>query len=826
MIKRIITFLAVALALVQATHAQTEKLDYYFGADVAFDASIPSPEEFLGYPIGSRITEHSRINAYFEKLAELSDRTRLLEIGRTHENRKIQVLVVSSPEHIRDLDQYKKAREAVRQGKKPDSPLIVFLGYAVHGNEISASEAALLSAYYFTAAQTDQVRRQLEEGIYFIDPVRNPDGQERFASWINSNTSVNGYNTSRYDREHTEGWPRGRGNHYWFDLNRDWVNLVHPESRARVALYQDWLPHVQADHHEMGTNSTFFFEPTDPDGNESRFVPSSTYELNRRFADYFARALDKIGSFYYTKESYDNRNPNFGSTYPDYNGGVGILFEQGSSRGLQQESDNGLVTLPFTIRNQLVTTIATVDAAHGNREALFDLQEEFFTPERPSRGSARAYIVGDSHDATRLHKFVRLLLDHRLEVYENPNDVVVNDVTYEKGKSYLIPAGQPNRALVGIIFDDINEYPEEVVDKLGYGAGFSVAYSTGLSYDETNASLGNRVATAPVAHPPHLQSSEYAYLIDYRDSGSLPLLFDLLNKGIRVRSAFKPFTVNGTGGERELGSGSLLIPVQNQPLSSEELYAVLQEAGAREKVEIIPVTTGYNARGVDLGSSSFRRLDPPKVLVVTGGDVTSTEAGEVWHLFDQQLRYPLTRVDADVFRRVPLQEYNRIVFVSGAYSFLNDSDIENLKGWVRNGGTLIAVNGGARWAVSNDLTPAKLKERNEALPGYRQPTSIFETRVDTEHPLSFGLTREKLPVVRESAFYLESSPDAVSSYSDEPLLNGYIAPEHLEDLKGASSILVTSSGRGSVVLFAENPLFRGTWDGTRRAFVNALLYSF
>ncbi|NLJ00448.1 MAG: hypothetical protein GX371_04760, partial [Bacteroidales bacterium] len=331
--KQVITILVATLAWVQGVHGQTEKLDYYFGDDIVFDETIPSPEEFLGYPIGSRVTEHSRINAYYEKLAELSDRAHLLEIGRTHENRKLLVLVVSSPENIRNLDRYKEAREVVRQGRKPDGPLIVFLGYAVHGNEISASEAALLSAYYYTAARTNRVQQQLEEGIYFIDPVRNPDGQERFASWINSNTSVNSYNTSRYDREHTEGWPRGRGNHYWFDLNRDWVNLVHPESQARVALYQDWLPHVQADHHEMGTNSTFFFEPTDPDGNESRFVPQATYELNRRFADYFARALDNIGSFYYTKESFDNKNPNFGSTYPDYNGGVGILFEQGSSRG-------------------------------------------------------------------------------------------------------------------------------------------------------------------------------------------------------------------------------------------------------------------------------------------------------------------------------------------------------------------------------------------------------------------------------------------------------------------------------------------------------------
>src|SRR5690554_1698598 len=482
--QKIILLLAFLL-VISAAYAQTEKIAYYFDPEIVFDTSIPSPEEFLGYPIGSRVTEHSRINAYFEKLAELSDRTRLIEIGRTHENRKILVLTVSSPENIRNLDRYKEAREIARRGDKPDSPLIIFLGYAVHGNEISASEAALLSAYYFTAARNDAVQDQLEKGIYFIDPVRNPDGQERFASWINSNTSVNSYNTSPWDREHSEGWPRGRGNHYWFDLNRDWVNLVHPESKARVALYQDWLPHVQADHHEMGSNTTFFFEPTDPDGAESRFVPQENYALNRLFADHFARALDGIGSFYYTKESYDNKNPNFGSTYPDYNGGVGILFEQGSSRGLRQESDNGLVTFPFTIRNQLVTSLATVDAAIDNREKLLALQRTFFTPSQKGREAGRSYLIGDNHDLSRLHKFVRLLLDHRLEVYENDRDVTLDSVTYEKSKSYLIPAVQPNSALVGIIFDDKADYADD--HNLGYGAGVSVAHSSGVSYGVTSS---------------------------------------------------------------------------------------------------------------------------------------------------------------------------------------------------------------------------------------------------------------------------------------------------------------------------------------------------
>lgn len=831
--KKAITTIIVLVAILFSVHVNAEKTDYFFAPEIIFDSEIPTPEEFLGYEIGSRITEHSRINAYYEKLAELSDRTSLIEIGQTHEKRRLYVLIVSSPENIRDLDKYKEVRKKVRQGEKPDSPLVVFLGNAVHGNEISSSEAALLSAYYYVAAQNDFVKKQLEEGIYFIDPVRNPDGQERFASWVNSNASVNSYNISRFDREHTEGWPRGRGNHYWFDLNRDWVNIVHPESKSRVAFYQDWLPHVQADHHEMGANSTFFFEPTDPDGNESRFVPQSTYQLNRLFADYYARALDKIGSFYYTKESYDNKNPNFGSTYPDYNGGVGILFEQGSSRGLQQESENGIVTLPFTVRNQLVTSIATVEAAIAHRDALFDLQKEFFTPRR-GKEAAKSYIIGDSYDLSRLHKFIQLLLDHRLEVYENTNDIIIDSIRYEKGKSFIIPAGQPNSALVGIIFDDIKDYEDP--SKLGYGAGFSVAYSTGLSYGiTTSSSRGARVQILPQVYAGSLQPSEYAYLVDYRDSKSQQLLFRLLEKDILVKSAFRPFSINTDKGEKDFSYGSLLIPVKNQSIASSGLYAVLKELGEQEKIDIIPVSTGYNVKGADLGSSTFKRIEKPKVLVVTGGDISSLEAGEVWHLFDQQLKYELVRVDSDVFRRVPLLEFNRIVFVTGNYSFLNDSDIDNLKSWVRNGGVLITLNGASRWAISNKIVSAGFVERPDTAAQKRDrgvssrsferfATSIFQTKINLEHPLAFGLTNEKLPVVRESTLFLAPSSNAVSVYTDDPLLNGYISSAHLEKLKGSASILAYNSGRGSVVLFAENPLFRGIWDGTGRTFVNAVLF--
>jgi len=830
-------FLSLFLVI---NNVAAEKTAFYYNNDIKFNAQIPSPEQFLGYEIGSRITEQARVNEYFEKLASLSDRVKIVEIGKTNEGRIIKILVVSSPENIKNLDAIQKERTKVRSGEKLNGqPLIVFLGYSVHGNEASGTEASLLSAYYLVAGENDAVKTELKDGVYLIDPSRNPDGHERFAFWVNSNISLNIINDSPFDREHTEAWPGGRGNHYWFDLNRDWVNLVNPESRARVAFYQGWLPHVQVDHHEMGTNSSFFFEPTNPDGNESPYVPQLTYKINKIFGDYYAKALNKIGSFYYTKEEFDNKNPNFGSTYPDYNGGVGILFEQASSRGIVQQSNNGPLTFGHTILNQLTASVATIEAANGNKDQLFKLQEQFFTSYRSDKDAAKSYIIGDSYDITRLEKFVNLLLLHHLDVYQNTSDVILEGIKYEKGKSYIVPVGQPNSALIKIIFDSKKDYKDP--SALGYGAAFSIVYSTGLSYSETaNPSKGARVESIPIKPVIALQKSEYAYLIDYRDSKVSKSLFKLFAHNILVKTAFKPFSVSVENGSIDFSYGSLLVPVHGQTINGDELFATLKEISESDNVDIIPVVTGYSIKGVDLGSSSFKKIEKPEVFVLSGTGTSSSEVGEVWHLFDQKIQYPLVRADISANRRLKLDQFNRIILTSGDYG---KPLAEQLKEWVKNGGTLITFNSASRWAVENGIAterlvsektdstkisqriPYGLADEKEAVK--RIPTSIFETNIDITHPLGFGFTNPKLPVIRESTTFFKPSKSlysTVSAYTENPLLNGYISDDNLKKLKSSASILVSTSGSGRTILFAEDPLFRGIWDGTTRVLINAVVF--
>jgi hypothetical protein len=834
-------YLVLIVLSLFTSELSAQDLKYYFGSNISFNQTIPSPEKFLGYPIGSRVTEHYRVNAYLDKLAELSDRAETVVIGKTHEGRDIKILIVSAPENIKNLDKIRQDRQKVRQGEKqPDStPVIGFLGYSVHGNEASGTEASLLSAYYLVAGETELVKKELTQGIYFVDVSRNPDGHERFTSWVNANAGVNVLNDSPLDREHNETWPGGRGNHYWFDLNRDWVNIVHPESRARVAFFQSWLPHVQVDHHEMGTNSSFFFEPTDPNGNESAYVPALNYELNKTIGNYIARDYEKIGSYYYTKEDYDNKNPTFGSTYPDYNGAVGILFEQGSSRGIVQQSDNGPVTFAHTIRNQLVASLATVQAAVENKEQFFKLQEQFFTAYKTDKDVKKSYIVGDSYDITRLNKFIDLLLYHKLDVYQNNTDVTINGVKYEKGKSYIIPVGQPNNALVKIIFDQTKDYKDP--SKLSYGSGFSIVLSSGLAYAETlQTTRGEKVTSlveSPVSEP---VKSDYAYLIDYRDSRVAKTALKLLSNGLLIKTAFKPFKIKTATGVKDFSYGTVLIPVQNQKISSDELFTLLKKISKDENVEITPVITGLSVAGPDLGSSNFQKIEVPKVLVFSGQGTSGTEVGEVWYLFDQKLQYPLVRADLNSRRGFSnLNEFNRIVLTSGDYG---KPFAEQVKNWVQAGGTLITINAASKWAIDNGVVTEKIiterpdsssvskripyaqAEEREAYK--RIPTTIFATDIDITQPLGFGFTSSLLPVVRESTvFYKPSkSPYAtVTAYTEDPLLNGYISADNLKKLKSSASVLASNAGAGRVVLFAEDPLFRGIWDATTKVFVNAIL---
>ncbi|MEM7374327.1 MAG: M14 family zinc carboxypeptidase [Bacteroidota bacterium] len=834
-------FLLVLCLSVSGSLAQQA---YYFPEVSGFDSDIPSPEAFLGYEIGSHHTRHDRIVAYFQELAERSDRASFQQIGETHEHRIQMILTITHPRHHGRLEEIRQQHlnwcnldQDVKQSS--EVPILVHLGYNVHGNEPSGSEAAMLTAYYLVAGQGEEADQFRDEAVVFIDPVINPDGRDRHTHWANMHKGAPMV-SDPIDREHNEVWPGGRTNHFWFDLNRDWILLVHPELQNKLQWYHRWLPNVTTDFHEMGTNSSHFFEPMKVNGSKDPIMPDENVTvLNERFAGYFSEALDDIGSLYFTKEVFDGTYPGYGSSYPDLQGGLGLLFEQASSRGHLQLTETGReLTFGFTIRNQLTSSLATLRAAVNEKSLLQNYQRDFFASAltNAKKDPVKFYVFGDAYDHSRNRAFLHLLLQHQVEVYTLESDVNLDGKTFAKTSSWAVPTEQLQYRMVQTMFETYEEYHDSVF----YDASaWSLANSYGLAYAASSrpVSTGERLTPEMIAtpDPAPFEQSEYAYIMEWEDYYAPAALYAMQREGVVVHSAFQPFKI----ADKEFGYGSLMIPVQTQSFQSQTVYQILKKVAARFPVRFHTLTSGYSQQGVDLGSRWLQPLDQPRALMLVGEGVRGYEAGEVWHLLDTRMQMPITKVDMTDVRRIRWTDYNVVVLVSGYYR-LDKQVLEELKEWVSDGGTLITIREASAWAIRERLVREKLiEEEQDSTPVVRKPYvlaneisgaqqlggAIFNVDLDLTHPLAFGYHASSLPTYKSSTIYLEPSKSAfntVAQYQDKPHVDGFISDENLNLLKNSAAVLVSQVGNGRVVLFADNPNFRGTWYGTNRLFLNAL----
>ena len=818
--------------------------DYYFKDKTPFNADIPTPEAFLGYEIGEHHTRHDLIVSYLTKLAEISDRASIEIYGTTHEKRKLVMFTVTSPENLKNLEAIKSSHlQFVNPEENPENyeevPVFIQLGYNVHGNEPSSSEAALLTAYTLVASNSVEVLNYLEKSVIFIDPTINPDGRDRHTQWVNqyqAKTLV----SDNIDAEHMEAWPRGRTNHYWFDLNRDWLLAVHPESQGKLKWMHTWYPNVVTDFHEMGTNSHHFFEPMKPIGSLDPIMPKENYEdLNDLFAPYFSDALDEIGSLYYTKESFDGTYPGYGSSYPDLQGGLALLFEQASSRGHLQDTDYGKITFPFTIRNQFTSTFATIKAAVENKGYLRKYQQEFFKSSltKKAKSGFSGYEFQEKYDQNRKKAFIAQLLTHKIKVYK-------------KGDTYTVPLKQPQHRMVQTMFETYDKYRDSVF----YDASaWSVANFYNIKYKGVKSvKLGTEVTSSKgIVQNNKIKKAAYAYIVNWDDYNTPAALYYMQSKGLKVAAAFKPFTINTFNGEVNFNYGSLLIPVSKQEKTSAAVYQIVLEAQEKFKVPVFGTNSGYSLKGIDLGSNNFRVLKKPKVAMIIGEGVSSYEAGEVWHLLDTRIHMPITKIRISNYNRANLDIYNTIVMVSGNYSQLDSLKRQKLKNWTAKGNTLITIAGGSKWLIDNKMVKESLtkdeslkvkKEEKEKKVTKRLPYveasehigrerlggAIFEVDLDVTHPLGFGYRSSKLPVYKNNLVFLAPSKNTyatVAKYSENPHIDGFISENNLEKfIKPSASLLVSAIGKGRVVLFADNPNFRGAWYGTNKLFLNALFF--
>lgn len=821
-------------------NAQTD----YFIQNKKINPTIPTPDAFLGYPFGSWHTRYDKMVAYLKELDRLSDRVSVETMGFTNENREQVLVTFAKPSNMARIDEIRKEHLKLTNPseKAPnidDMPVVVWLGHNVHGNEPSGGESSLLSAYYLAAVEDEEVTKWLDEAIILMEPVINPDGRDRHSHWANMHRGTPPV-ADPQDREHNEAWPGGRTNHYWFDLNRDWYLATQVESQNRLKMYHQWLPNVVTDFHEMGTNATFFFEPTKENA-ENPLVPKTVYrDLNGFFAPYFEKAMNDIGSLYYTKESYDNLYPGYGSSYPDIQGGLGLLFEQASSRGHVQESQNGDLAFKFTIRNQFVNALATIQASVDGRAMLLKHQRNFFEEmtKQGKKAGIEAYVVGDATDHSRNQAFWKMLLHHHIEFYHLRQDEQVNGTSFKQGNAVVIPANQPQYLMLRSIFDK----PKTFADSLFYDAStwnLALAYNLPFVESGSKIAMGNRVFledTEPKQQ--EIAESSYAYLIDYSDYFAPKALYHLLKNEVLVKVSTKHFSTKTTA----YGYGTLVIPVAAQKkLNSSDLHKLMQQIQHETGVTVEAAATGFSTAGIDLGSNGISTLTLPKVAMLVGDGASGYEAGEIWHLLDTRIGMPISKLETTRMDRLDLAKYNTLVLVAGNY----DKDLtRKIKDFVTSGGTLITFKSASEWAIKNNLVNEKLREskqdssrtkprvsyefaRNVA--GAKQTGgTIFETKLDISHPIGFGFNNPMLPVYRNDNTVMELTVGAADSpliYTENPWVCGYVHPESLARIASSAAINVAQSGKGRVILFAQNPNFRATWYGTNKLFLNALFFA-
>ncbi len=832
MLKKTVLLMCLCVATVHAA-----PLEYYLPKGELFDAAIPTPDAIFGFGLGDQHLRHDQIVYYMGILASASPHARLIDYGQSHEGRRLVLLLISSNENLADLD--------ALAGN--DAVLKVWNGFSVHGNESSGGNASVLYAYYLLASTRAAVRERLDDTLVLIDPTINPDGFDRYATHVNAFRSATTV-TDLHDASHVEHWPNGRTNHYWFDLNRDWLLLTQPESRARIQAFHRWHPHLLTDHHEMGTESTFFFQPGVAD-RANPLIPARNQALTAELATHHAAALDAHKQLYYTGESFDDYYPGKGSTYPDLHGSVGVLFEQARAQGGRVQTREGERSLQQGIRNQFVTALSSLNGALDMRADFLEYRRQFFdqAEQQASRG-ARGYLVDFNGDWRKARKLVDFLHNHRITVGLLNQDKKAGGHNYRKGAALYIPLRQRQSTLIRALFDVTTEFKDNTFYDV---SAWQLPMAWGLTWQASDDAVDTLSEWQWPKARRYYADDAVAFAIDWQQGNAPAALNHLLQLDYAIKASGKPLNIQTTDGARTLAAGALIVSLNGRE-TNDRLFADLNTVADAHGVDFYALKGGLNNGSVDLGSPAIRRVPKARILMLTGPGINAYQAGSLWHFFDTEVRQPLVKVDLNRLGRVNLDDYTHLILPDGQYSALKEAQTQQIQSWVKSGGQLIALQRGASWVEKNLQAEKKSAAENAAkkadetdegadaskhLPygQFRKDLAeriiggaIVQAEADLSHPLGFGFTQDAQFVLLRGTAVLQAASTPYGTplrATKKPLAAGFISAEWQEKLAGKPLVVADRIGAGGVIKFAFNPTFRAYWEGTKRWLVNAVYLS-
>ena len=846
-----------------------------------YDPKVPTLREVAGHDIGERISSPDEIAAYLKALnAADPARSRLVEYARSWEGRPLHLFVIGSAERLARLDQVKAdlRRLADPRGLSPadaerlvkELPVVTWLMHSVHGDEITSSDAALGEAYHLLAARgSEAVDTILRESIVLIDPLQNPDGRARFLSH-NLQGAAAAPDPDPVAAEHDEPWPSGRSNHYLFDMNRDWLALSQPESRGRVAFALEWFPHVVADLHEMGGDSTYYFAPPAEPANP--YITPRQMEWLTVLGRENARRFDERGFAYFVREVFDSFYPGYGESWPIFQGAIGMTFEQASPAGLLfRREDETLLSYRQGVVQHFTAAVTSAETAARNREKILRdfLEYRRSAVQEGERGPVREYLVPPGADRTRHERFGRLLAMHGIEVRRAEEPVKAGARTLPAG-TLVISVAQPSSRLLrnivdpGIQMDEkfLKEQERRRQKRLGDQIYDMTAWSLPLLFDLEVVNLaqpsGAKTSVVVAAPPPQggpLPAAKVGYLLPW-SSGAAAAVAEALQAGIRIRTADDGFTQGG----RRYPVGTAIVRISE---NGADLASRLGPIVARHGAEAVPLDTSWVEEGISLGSDRVVGLKPPRVALAWDEPTYSASAGWARYVLERRFGQKVSAIRAGALRRADLTRYDVVILPAGDYTqALGEDGLRRLKEWARMGGTLVTLGEASRWATREkvglletttelrggkpDVEPSEEEKKKQAAAEPKQPFdleraiqpvreapdnvpgAILRVALDTEHWLTAGLDEEVQAVVEGRRIFTPMKLDkgrnvGVYAARDRLLAAGFSFENPREQLPQKTFLMDQPLGQGHLIAFAEDPNYRAFSESTELLFLNAIL---
>lgn len=818
-------------------------------------AQLLSPAAFLGYEVGTRHTPHHLVQGYFQHVAQAEpEKIKLVPYGRTNEGRQLMVAVVSSPSNLASLESIRMNNLRLAgltldkmAPTEQDHPAIVWLSYNVHGNEASSTEASMVTLYELIR-EGSSLNDWLKQMVVIIDPCINPDGRDRYVNWYNSVVGSQ-FNPHPGAREHQEPWPGGRSNHYYFDLNRDWAWQSQVESQLRMQLYQQWMPHVHVDFHEQGYNEPYYFAPAAEPYHE--IITPWQREFQQTIGKNHAGYFDKNGWLYFTKERFDLLYPSYGDTYPTYSGAIGMTYEQGGIRaglGIIIE-DGDTLTLVDRVAHHATTSLSTLEVSYHHRQRLISEFRKFYQQSMAGQFSPyKSYVIKVQPQEKELAASLLSLFDKNGIQYGYGTGAVAKGLNYAtlKEESFtaqatdiVITTQQPRSALLQVMMEPVTKLADSATYDI---TAWAAPYAYGL------AAFASKERVASVAAPVKMgiknETTTYGYAIPWEGINAATLVGKLLQQGYKLRYAEAPFSVNG----KSFRAGTVLVLKTANERWGASLFVSVQRLADQLQVKMHAISSGLVDKGFDFGSDRVRPLSAPRVALLTGEGTSSTAVGEIWHFFDQQLRYPLTLLNTSSFSAADLKDIDVLIMADGRYRLLDGKEMQgDLKSWISAGGKLVALEGavaqlaktdwGIRAKKKNDEVDKKERQPYEALSvfGDRErdylsgftPGAIWKVSLDTTHPLAFGYGATFYTLKMDDRIYefITEGGWNVGVIKQEPPLSGFVGTTLKPQIKDVLSVGQLSMGRGSVTLFTDDIIFRSFWEAGKLMLCNAVFFS-